>query len=38
MGGLYAAMWLKQQQTPESEVSTDEQPQADGAEMMNGDG
>uniref|UniRef100_A0A671KUU2 ATP-binding cassette sub-family B member 6 n=1 Tax=Sinocyclocheilus anshuiensis TaxID=1608454 RepID=A0A671KUU2_9TELE len=27
MGGLYAAMWLKQQQTPESEVSTDEQPQ-----------
>ncbi|KAI2660503.1 ATP-binding cassette sub-family B member 6 [Labeo rohita] len=27
MGGLYAAMWLKQQQTPESEVSTEEQPQ-----------
>ncbi|XP_026128019.1 ATP-binding cassette sub-family B member 6, mitochondrial isoform X1 [Carassius auratus] len=27
MGGLYAAMWLKQQQTPESEASTDEQPQ-----------
>lgn len=26
-GGLYAAMWLKQQQTPESEVSTEEQPQ-----------
>uniref|UniRef100_A0A8C2KJS3 ATP-binding cassette, sub-family B (MDR/TAP), member 6b n=1 Tax=Cyprinus carpio TaxID=7962 RepID=A0A8C2KJS3_CYPCA len=27
MGGLYTAMWLKQQQTPESEVSKGEQPQ-----------